>query len=260
MKKIYILFAFILSFQLSTMQAQAPQCQFDYAWLALGKNGVFPDSATNFMSGVVGQPYVQNVTVKVPYDTTDATLGTVHFNHIDLQTNISNPANYGLPPGLSLAGTPANLKFPGNDTSCMVIYGTPTTAGTYYLSFTLKTWITEVTLFPVNTQTLTYYKIDILPASTGINSAAETKFEVGQNIPNPFSGKTTIRYSVPAQGKAKFSLYNTLGKLVMEKKADAVKGENNFELNSSELAEGIYMYSVEFNNKTITKRMIVSGN
>jgi hypothetical protein len=260
MKKIYFLFIFVFSLQLSSSFAQAPQCQFDYAWLALGKNGVFPDSATNFVSGIVGQPYIQNVTIKVPYDTTDATLGTVHFAHIDLQTNITNPVNYGLPPGLSLAGTPSNLKFPGNDTSCMVIYGTPTVAGTYYLSFTLKTWIQEVTFVPVNTQTLTYYKIDILPAGTGINEAEANVFAVGQNIPNPFSGKTRINYSVPQEGKASFALYNMLGKAVIEKKYEAHRGANEIEINSRDLAEGIYFYTIEFNNKTITKRMIVGAN
>src|ERR1700741_3016315 len=182
MRKFYILFAFTLSFGLSNIRAQAPQCQFDYAWLALGHDGVFPDSATNFMSGIVGQPYVQHITVKVPYDTTDATLGTVHFAHIDLQTNISSPVNYGLPPGLSLAGTPSNFHFPGNDTSCMVIYGTPTTAGTYFLSFKLKTYVTEIPGFAVNTQTITYYFIDILPAGTGIPAFSGSSFEVGQNI------------------------------------------------------------------------------
>src|SRR3989344_7296153 len=120
MKKIYFVFSILFLGVSFVSKAQAPACQYDYAWLALGKDGVFPDSATNFISGNVGSPYVQHITVKVPYDTTVSPLGTVQFDHIDLQTNISNPVNYGLPPGLSLSGTPSNFHFPGNDTSCMV--------------------------------------------------------------------------------------------------------------------------------------------
>lgn len=175
MKKLYFLFvlSFVVSF--TSIKAQAPLCSYDYTWLALGKNGVWPDSATNFVSGTVGQPYLQNVTVKVPLDTTVSGF-TFTFSHIDLQTNISSPVNYGLPPGLSLSGTPSNYQFPGNDTSCMVIYGTPTTAGTYNLSFTLKTYMQGIpTAF--NTQTITYYKI-VINNAAGIADNAPVKFDV----------------------------------------------------------------------------------
>src|ERR1700740_1310495 len=113
MKKLYFLFSIVL-LSLSFV-SKAQSCSYDYAWLALGKDGVYPDSATNFISGNVGSPYVQNITVKVPYDTTVPVLGTVQFAHVDLQSSASN---WGLPPGLTLSGTPSNLHFPGNDTSC----------------------------------------------------------------------------------------------------------------------------------------------
>lgn len=66
-------------------------------------------------------PYLQNVTVNIPNDTVTS-LGTFHYSHVDLQASATN---YGLPGGLSLTGTPSTLKFPGNASSCMLIYGTP---------------------------------------------------------------------------------------------------------------------------------------
>ena len=255
MKKLYFLLS-ILLLSLSFATKAQVQCQYDYAWLALGKDGVYPDSATNFMSGNVGSPYVQHITVKVPYDTTVSPLGTVQFDHIDLQTNISNPANYGLPPGLTLSGTPSNLHFPGNDTSCMVIQGTPTVAGTYNLSFTLKTYIVG-SPFAVNTQTLTYYRI-VINSPVGVKDNTDAKFEVSNPVPNPSSNFTSIRYSLPKNGTAKLSVYNTIGKLVYSKKAEGKQGENEFEVSAAELASGMYIYSVEFEGRSITKRMIVN--
>lgn len=255
MKKIYLLLFLALPF----LNASA-QCTFDYAWLALGKDGVWPDSATNFVSGVVGQPYVQNITVKVPYDTTAVIFGSpqnVHFDHIDMQTNISNPVNYGLPPGLTLSGTPSNLKFPGNDTSCMLISGTPTTAGTYSLSFTLKTYVTEFPGVAVNTQTITYYIITIAPA-TGIATYSNLSFAVGQNSPNPVREKASIRFTAAADGKAKFNVFNIAGQKLFEKEISASRGDNTFEYDASDLQNGVYLYSIEMNQQKQSRRMVVA--
>lgn len=258
MKKIYLLVFLAFSFVLNEINAQAPACTYDYTWLALGKDGIWPDSATNFVSGTVGQPYIQNVTVKVPYDTTDATLGTVTFNRIELSTNLTNPVNYNLPPGLSLSCTPSNCKFPGNDTSCLVIYGTPTTVGTYTLSFTLKTFVNEVPFFAVNTSVVDYYVITINANTAGISDLTGSKFEVGQSVPNPANNSSKIQFVTPGSGKANLKLYNTLGTLVTEKFTEVNKGLNQFEVDCSGLTEGIYIYSVEYNGKSITKKMMVS--
>ena len=258
MKKIYFFIFMSLGLIFQDVKAQAPACTYDYTWLALGKDGIWPDSATNMVSGTVGQPYVQNVTVKVPYDTTDATLGTVTFNRIELQTNITNPANYNLPPGLSLSCTPSNCKFPGNDTSCLVIYGTPTTVGSYTLSFTLKTYVNEVPFFAVNTSVVDYYVININPNTAGISDLTGSKFEVGQSIPNPAHNSSKIQYVTPGSGKTTLKIFNTLGALVLEKNADSNKGLNQFDVDCSTMPEGIYIYTVEFDNKTITKKMMVT--
>ncbi len=254
MRKIYFVFSILFLSINFISNAQAPACQYDYAWLTLGKDGVYPDSATNFLSGNVGSPYVQHVTVKVPLDTVIGV--TFTFDHIDLQTNVTNPVNYGLPPGLSLAGTPSNFKFPGNDTSCMVIYGTPTTAGTYNLSFRLKTYVLG-SPFAVDDQTLTYYKI-IINTPLGVNDNVASKFEVSNPVPNPANTSSSIKYSLPKTGATKLSVYNTLGKLVYSKKAEGKQGENEFDVNVNELSSGIYIYSVEFEGRSITKRLIVN--
>ncbi len=256
MKKVYFLLLLALPF-LSTAQIA---CTFDYTWLALGKNGVYPDSATNFVSGTVGVPYVQHITVKVPYDTTATIFGntsTFHFDHIDLQTNISNPPNYGLPPGLALSGTPSNLKFPGNDTSCMIVQGTPTTQGSYTLSFTLKTYMTEFPGISVNTQTITYYVINIAPA-TSVATNTNFNFLVSQNSPNPVKDNTSIRFTMPHDAKVKLNVFNVAGQKVAEKEISGVRGENSYDFDASQLENGVYLYTVEMNQQKQCRRMVVA--
>jgi len=261
MKKIYILF-FIICLKFTSLFSQAPSCQYDYTWLALGKDGIYPDSATNFVSGTVGVPYIQHVTIKVPYDTTAVVFGslqTVRFSRIDLQTNITNPVNYGLPPGLSIAATPSNFKFPGNDTSCMVIYGTPTTAGTYNLSFTLKTYVVEFPLTSVSTDVIDYYKITINPP-VGIKEVQNQNFDVLSMYPNPAINETTIKYQLPKSGVVKHTLYNALGKCMFTKSTDAKKGENELVIDVKNLSSGIYFYTSVFEGKSKTKKLIVNND
>ncbi|MBK6836584.1 MAG: hypothetical protein IPG89_20950 [Bacteroidetes bacterium] len=58
MKKIYLLFTFLFVTTVSNIFAQAPACSYDMTFLATGRDGIYPDSATNFVSGNVGCPYV----------------------------------------------------------------------------------------------------------------------------------------------------------------------------------------------------------
>lgn len=263
MKKIYLSLLFIVCLlNVKVTFAQAPACQYDYTWLALGKDGIFPDSATNFVSGTVGVPYIQHVTIKVPYDTTAVIFGslqTVRFSRIDLQTNITNPVNYGLPPGLSIAGTPSNFKFPGNDTSCMVIYGTPTTPGTYLLSFTLKTFVVEFPLTSVSTDVVDYYKITINP-TVGIDEKQNLNFDLNGIFPNPASNETTIKYQLPKNGNVKHAVYDALGKCVYNKTTESKKGANNLNIPVRNFNSGIYFYVVEFEGKSKTKKLVVNND
>jgi hypothetical protein len=257
MKKIFTL---LLLIPFLGVLAQ-PTCGYDHNFIVTHpRGGVWPDSAVNFVSGTVGVPYTQNITVVVPKDTNATIFGntqTFHFTHIDLQTNITTPVNYGLPPGLSLAGTPANFQFPGNDSSCMIIYGTPTTAGSYSLSFTLKAYVQEFPGVPVSTQVIKYYIINIAPA-TGIATNANVSFAVMQNIPNPVKDNTNIKFTSPSDGKAKLTMFNVAGQKIAEREMSTVRGDNSFDFDASQLENGVYLYTVEMNQQKQCRRMVVA--
>jgi hypothetical protein len=254
MKKTYLFFTAVAA--LFSIHVNAQTCTPDPAFI--NTPGIHPDSATNFVSGTVGQPYNQNITVVVPQDTQvlPPPLPAIPFDSIRM-TGISN-----LPPGLTYmcAGTsnPTSLcTWLGNTNGCAAIYGTPTTAGTYSLVISVDAFVGGSTT--ANSFTVTYYKITINPA-VGIGENSNVSFDVKQNAPNPFTNKTNIRFTLPSEDKVKFTVYNMLGKLVMEKKIDGVKGENELEIDGKNFSGGMYFYSLEYKGKAVTRRMMVTNN
>ncbi len=275
MKKIY---TFILALSYVLAIAQAPTtCSLDPAFLAMNKAGIWPDSATNFIQGTVGLPYGQNITVRVPKDTVQGPV-TICFNRIELSTP-SSYTNFNLPPGLNLlAGTTVTTasgiyKFPGNASSCAVISGTPTTAGTYTVQFKVQPYLTPSITGPCPTtpnynngsaslspaQTLSYYIIQINPA-VGIKEEVTSKSLNVTNIPNPFFAKTTIKFNVKDEASAKICVYNLLGDKIFEDKIKTTYGDNSYELDGSNWSNGIYLYTIQYKNFSETKRMVLTAN
>ncbi|MEI7597024.1 MAG: GEVED domain-containing protein [Bacteroidota bacterium] len=92
---------------------------------------------------------------------------------------------------------------------------------------------------------------------TGIENIANNSFVLGQNMPNPSNGITTISLIVPEDGKYKFNIVNMLGQNVCSTENKANAGENNITLNISDWKAGIYYYSAEFNGSKQTRKMII---
>ncbi|MFN8117090.1 MAG: T9SS type A sorting domain-containing protein [Bacteroidia bacterium] len=283
MRKIYLSIIAVYASLASSFAQTVPTCSLNPTFIASNKVGVYPDSVTNFVSGVVGQPYVQNITVKVPKDTTASGL-TFCFNRFELSTP-TGITNYNLPPGLMIGSSTAavangtingapSLKFPGNANNCASIYGTPTTAGSYTLSMLVTPFMTPAFgACPSNPnvsggsgsltspQTLNYYIINILPAtSTGIRDIGKDKMALYQNEPNPFSDFTDIKFYVEGEDEATITVYNALGSVVNQQTIKTTYGENKVTIKAGSLASGTYMYSLKYKNAVTTKRMMVINN
>jgi hypothetical protein len=277
MRRIY--FAIILiSVFVFNAQSQVPTCSLDPVFVASNKVGVWPDSATNFASGTVGVPYVQNLTVKVPKDTVSGGF-LFCFNRFVL-SNPTGTVNYGLPPGLNFGSSTAALangtinsapsfKFPGNANNCASIYGTPTTAGTYTLHLKIDAYATPTigscsnspnvnSGSNVSTQQLNYYIITI-NAATGLKEIGKNNFNL-ENIPNPFTNKTAIRFFMVDDGQAKLEVHNMLGTLIFNTGINVHPGNNEYIFNGENLGNGMYFYTIKYKNFTETKRMILYGN
>ncbi|MBP9580539.1 MAG: T9SS type A sorting domain-containing protein [Ignavibacterium sp.] len=82
------------------------------------------------------------------------------------------------------------------------------------------------------------------------------KFELSQNYPNPFNPATTISFSLPEASNVKLTLYNLLGQEI-ETLVNGFKesGVHTVHFNASKLNSGIYIYKIETNGLTQTRKM-----
>ena len=83
------------------------------------------------------------------------------------------------------------------------------------------------------------------PDST-LNSVTRVKsFDLLQNYPNPFNPSTTIQFTLPRTSDVKIEIYDLLGnkvKQLVDGRYEA--GVHSVTLNASDLAAGVYFYSM----------------
>ncbi|MCW3084363.1 MAG: hypothetical protein JWP12_1729 [Bacteroidetes bacterium] len=230
------------------------QCTPDISCIPSGTTyGICPDSATGMAMGTVGVAYNQVMSMKVPSTSAGFSTGLPFAVPV---TSIKVDSVTGLAPGLSYVCSPAGCTFPGGTNGCILISGTPTAV-----------WNQQVTVYATATvslagpqlvpQTNSQYR-SIVNAPAGIEMLDMSKFDVKQNMPNPFSSSTEIQFSSVTPETVEFSVFNMLGSVVYSKTIKAEKGANTITLDASVFPEGIYMYSLKNGSKTITKRMIVT--
>ncbi len=80
------------------------------------------------------------------------------------------------------------------------------------------------------------------------------------NIPNPFTGKTLIKFNVKDQSSMDIKIRDVLGKTVFTDNIKTKFGENAYEFDGSKLNTGIYFYTISYKNYSETKRMIIASN
>jgi hypothetical protein len=82
-------------------------------------------------------------------------------------------------------------------------------------------------------------------------------YSIEQNVPNPFSDKTSIRFQLaPGVQSATLSVFNLNGAFVRDYVLEGNSGE--VEILASEIGKGMYIYSLNQNGQEInSKRMIV---
>ncbi|MFN7117895.1 MAG: T9SS type A sorting domain-containing protein, partial [Saprospiraceae bacterium] len=85
-----------------------------------------------------------------------------------------------------------------------------------------------------------------------------TGFELFQNQPNPFKGRTVIRFQLPEAADATLTVSDITGKVIKLVRGSYAKGLNQIELNSQELPAGVLSYTLSTNEFTATRKMIVT--
>lgn len=246
MKKVYFLFLFVIVLNgLSMAQTCTPA--------VVSANGIFPDSATNFMPAYQNSYYEQIITVKVPADTA---LLPWPIPPVEIDS-VKMVSLTGLPTGLTYACVPPTCGFPGGQTNCAKISGTTSDpVGTYTLNIVVEAYTAGLTV-PAITETLTYYKIVVNPPS-GLENNVNNVFAFGGFNPNPANTSTKVSFTSANSAEVTMRVFNAIGASILERKVPATLGKNSFDLSTQELPSGIYFLTLSQNGKMLTNRMVVS--
>ncbi|HEY8734668.1 MAG TPA: DUF4082 domain-containing protein, partial [Puia sp.] len=94
---------------------------------------------------------------------------------------------------------------------------------------------------------------------TGSDSIAKTTtYFLGQNYPNPTCQSTKIEYSIPVNAKVELVLYDMQGRPVKIMVNDIKNvGKYSYDLNTSVLAKGLYIYTLHTGSYHAVKKMVV---
>lgn len=206
-------------------------------------SGIYPDSATNFLPACVGVAYEQLITNVVPADTTIQIVPFLPPQTVPIDSIVVESVT-GLPPGLTFQCNNGNCAFLGGTTGCATISGTPTTAGTYTVVFSLKAHSVVAQEF-----TLNYYKIvvsDCVPV--GVNDVTASKFKM---FPNPAKEKLMIQ-GLDNKNIRNIELTDASGKTIQ----NYLVNGSQLEINTSSLNVGLYFVNIYDANRMETLKLI----
>jgi Carboxypeptidase regulatory-like domain/Secretion system C-terminal sorting domain len=84
------------------------------------------------------------------------------------------------------------------------------------------------------------------------------KFALYNNYPNPFNPSTTIKFSIPHASHVTLDIYNIVGQKVAQLvNENMTAGNYNVEFKADNLSSGIYLYRLQTDGFSSTKKMIL---
>jgi hypothetical protein len=99
------------------------------------------------------------------------------------------------------------------------------------------------------------------PIITGIEDhpvVGPAAFSLFQNYPNPFNPTTVINFSLPKAGKVTLEVYDLLGrKITTLVSGYLTAGAHNTKFDASHLSSGVYVYRLQTDTFTATKKMVL---
>lgn len=93
---------------------------------------------------------------------------------------------------------------------------------------------------------------------TGIEDMNNFGFAVNANYPNPANDITYLNFTTPTSDEVKINLYDALGRSVYNFKGNSVVGKQSFGISLADMKEGVYIYSITFGGKTISKKLVIN--
>jgi hypothetical protein len=96
----------------------------------------------------------------------------------------------------------------------------------------------------------------VLLAHENNEVAKSSEYQLFQNIPNPFSESTVIRYSLPKEERITLIVHDLTGRQILVREANGVAGINEIAIRNRDLgAAGVYYYTLYTQNASFTHKM-----
>ena len=234
------------------------QCSPD---LTITSPGIYPDEITNLPEAFVGQPYLAQIDVLTPLDTSVSLSGLNVNVTID---NIELTSVTGLPNNFNYSCNPPSCIFPGGTYACAQLFSTsdPTSAdiGYYPITMTTSTLAINIPLIGSLTQvdTVDYYYIDISNTASTMQPITPFTFEVKDVYPNPTNSKANFQFVVGKNEIVEFFIINSLGQTVNYKQLQSNFGVNKIELDLSHLSSGLHTYILKTDDRQISKKILIT--
>ncbi|MFM7814051.1 MAG: T9SS type A sorting domain-containing protein [Flavobacteriales bacterium] len=261
-KSLLTAFAFI-----SATFAASAQCNpASYDW-GTATYGVSPNPTLGetFNDGYIGVPYQDEVYVLCPSNIQDIDptfLLPVDIDSVSLNgISIFNGINYapieiiGLQVNCNNNGdSPNPCNFMPGNAYCGDITGTPNAAGTFPVKINVTAFITVFGTQAIDTA-FTGYTLVVNGPQFVENQTATISGMTW--MPNPSNESTTLRLGSAVNDRVELTLVNTMGQVIRQSAYNVWKGENNIEVSTSELPNGIYTYLLRSGSDVMSGKLSV---
>ncbi len=238
---------FLAGLFLSISAWVSAQCTPDTNCIDVDNPGqVCPDTLTG---AYLGEPYYQPVTFIAPDSAFIGNSG-VKITKIEIDT-IAN-----LPPGITYS-TDTNVFFP--DTMyCVLISGTPSDTGTFYIDISVIPYIWsdilgEVKMDPQHDSTSIFI---VVSEPSFLAERNGPGFSLINPRPNPFRESVKIGFTTPDPKDAELVIYDLSGKEIYRETLSSRPGKNYFRFTGAALSPGVYPYSVSTAGKRLTGKLV----
>ncbi|AEV31439.1 hypothetical protein Oweho_0421 [Owenweeksia hongkongensis DSM 17368] len=199
----------------------------------------------------VGQSYNEVLYFKIPVDT-PAFGQTVTINYVKLDSVL------GMPAGFTTSCNPAGCKIFGGSSGCLSMTGTPQANDSIELKVAIEYNVTIGGLPTPLRDTISGFMLVIKGGQpVGLDEVA-TSNKAPKLYPNPANNTLHIDYQGQVADEAEVTLTNMLGRVVAAKSFDVRNGNNTFTFDVHSLSPGVYLYTIQENQKTFTGRFTIS--
>ena len=236
--------------------------------------GLWPDTIQNLPLAVKDIYYEEHIQIKTP-----ETVGEVMGDPYEIEV-FGFPVNIAplgidsiklveiqnLPSTISTYLSNPDSVFAGNVTACVTLHGTPAAdeIGQYDLSIVINGWVDVAGLGTVSLydQLGDYYSIEgynlIVQSSASTVNTLDNRFDITQNVPNPFSGVSVFDLHSPKHSAYQFTIVDIMGRTIHDEQIHAAPGTNTITIDANSYPSGIYFYSLSDGQNILTKKSMIT--